>query len=166
MLPPCAAKNGYQSRKTIGCVPSAERLWQALRQWRQQHARAGGSARLCGLRRKKPCRDIVGTRPQKFGRFTSNLRHLGGGEINKFGFGDTRRLQKRPKPLGFHRQRTSYPQLERARTGPKTGLGNLARAAWASADQVTLGTGVLNESMDDLLTNTPCGTHRPLRSGI
>ena len=37
------------------------------------------------------------------------------------------------------------------------------REQQASADQVTLGTVFSNESMDDLLTNTACRTHRPFR---
>ena len=50
-----------------------ERLWQALRQWRQQRARTEEVPAyvVCG---DKTLRDIVEKNAPKFGRFTSNLR--------------------------------------------------------------------------------------------
>lgn len=77
-------------------------------------------------------------------------------KINKFGRRDASTLcEKQGQPLRFHRQRTQViHNLGEREQALKQALETW-REQQASADQVTLGTVFSNESMDDLLTNTP-----------
>ena len=129
-----------------------ERLWQALRQWRQQRARAEEVPAyvVCG---DKTLRDIVEKMPRSL-EDLHQIYGLGEAKINKFGL----EILDVCETAEAGTVSTDSAQVIHS-LGEREQALKQALETWreqqASADQVTLGTVFSNESMDDLLTNTP-----------
>lgn len=129
-----------------------ERLWQALRQWRQQRARAEEVPAyvVCG---DKTLRDIVEKMPRSL-EDLHQIYGLGEAKINKFGLEILDVCETaEAATVSTDSAQVIYSLGEREQA-LKQALETW-REQQASADQVTLGTVFSNESMDDLLTNTP-----------
>ena len=129
-----------------------ERLWQALRQWRQQRARAEEVPAyvVCG---DKTLRDIVEKMPRSL-EDLHQIYGLGEAKINKFGLEILDVCETAEAGTVSTDNAQVIPSLGEREQALKQALETW-REQQASADQVTLGTVFSNESMDDLLTNTP-----------
>ena len=129
-----------------------ERLWQALRQWRQQRARAEEVPAyvVCG---DKTLRDIVEKMPRSL-EDLHQIYGLGEAKINKFGLEILDVCETAEAGTVSTDSTQVIHSLGKREQALKQALETW-REQQASADQVTLGTVFSNESMDDLLTNTP-----------